>query len=427
MKALALAPLALLVLVSSFAATAWAAPPAGTARVAQADPPAGAQPQAAPPAPSAPSSTEPAPAPVPVTEGSPAAVPVVTVGASGPTADAPAAAASQPTAKPKPRPFAGSSLYNQNSVTTGTLFRGQQQYANSTVESTLFILPRYAINEAFQLRARLVVAYEYTNSDSTTYRNEPLLSDTGLSLFYRKLPKFAGIQPALAANVALPTSKVSRARTLVFTPGATLQLARPFEHFLGGEAMLLANTTYSHPIYQSRNPEVADPRPPGAFACVGGNNCQDLLSGTMNPSDILSYSLIAEAEWGKWSPAVMYLGASQWVYKPTEAINPIDGTPVGSPAGFSPTSVRQTHYVSAWLDYNFNSWFTGEVGFWNAVAGINGGGERSNLLFDRYQDTRVYLGCSVQLDNLVKTVQGGEEGEAGVVRAKNGKQPMWTF
>ena len=48
---------------------------------------------------------------------------------------------------------------------------------------------------------------------------------------------------------------------------------------------------------------------------------------------------------------------------------------------------------------------------------INGAGERSNVFFDRYQDTRVYLGCSLQLDNLVKELEGGGEGEAGVVRA----------
>ena len=48
-------------------------------------------------------------------------------------------------------------------------------------------------------------------------------------------------------------------------------------------------------------------------------------------------------------------------------------------------------------------------------------------VFNQYGDTRVYLGASIQLDNLVKAIQGGDEGEAGVVRAKNTKQPMWTF
>ena len=283
-------------------------------------------------------------------------------------------------------------------------------------------------NDAWQLRARAIITYEYTNSDATTYRNEPMLSDTTLQLFYRKVPKLPlDIQPSLALNLGIPTSKISRARTQVVAPGVTLQLVRPFEHLFGGEGALLSSIIYTHPIYQSRTAEVLDPRPAGAFQCMGGNGCQDLLSGTMNPSDTLSYSLLFEMQWGNWNPAVYYLGATQWAYTPKEVLNPIDGTPVGSPAGFGPTSVRQTHYFSAWLDYNFNSWFTGEIGFWNSTSAINGAGERANPFFNRYGDTRVYLGASFQLDNLVKALQGGTEGEAGVVRAKNHKQPMWTF
>jgi hypothetical protein len=414
------------------ASAALAAPPPGTTsqpvkQVAQVQP---ADLQQDP----TPSTGTPSTTPAPAEGESATTQPAVSIGTSPatPATDTPATSAPETAKKPKPRPFAGSSLYNQNSVTTATIFQGQNQYSNPTVESNLYILPRYAINEAFQVRARTILSYEYTNADSTTYRNEPMLSDTTFQLFYRKIPKLPlGVIPSIAVNVGLPTSKLSRSRTLVFSPGATLQLVRPFEHFLGGEAMILASTTYSHPIYQSRNPEVVDDRRP-TFSCVGGNNCQDLVSGSMNPSDALSYVFMFEVEWGKWAPAIMYLGSSQWTYQPKEVLQSqvVPGganTPVGAPAGFTPTSVRQTHYVSLWLDYNFNSWFTGEIGYWNAVTGIDEGGKRSNLIFDRYQDTRVYLGCSIQLDNLVKTIQGGSEGEGGVVRAKNTKTPMFTF
>ncbi|HVH41625.1 MAG TPA: hypothetical protein VM925_04760 [Labilithrix sp.] len=409
------------------ASAALAAPPAAAEnppikQVAQAS-----QPNAQQGSDTGPSTGDSTAAPAP--DGAAPTTPAVTVGTQpAPVADVPAQAPAEPHAKPKPRPFAGSALFIQNSMTTNTVFQGQTQYANPTVESSVWLLPRYAINEAFQLRGRLIVSYEYTNSDASTYRNEPMLSDTTLQLFYRKIPKLPlGIQPAVAINAGLPTSKASRARTLNFTPGATLQLSKGFEHFLGGEAMILSSVTYSHPLYRSRNPVVVDDRPAGSFNCAGGNNCQDLLSGTMNPSDILSYMVLFSPEWGHWNPAIMYLGTSQWVYSPAERNNPVDGTPIGRPEGFEPTSVRQTHYVSAWLDYNFNSWLTGEIGVWNSVVGINGGGSRSSILFDRYQDTRVYLGASFQLDNLVKAIQGGHEGEGGVVRAKNTKTPMWTF
>ncbi|MDF2692216.1 MAG: hypothetical protein K0S65_599 [Labilithrix sp.] len=383
--------------------------------------------QAQDPTPSTGTPTSPAPA---SEDGSSSTTPqpAVSVGTSttAPTADTPATSAPEPAKKPAPRPFAGSALFVMNSMTTGTVFKGQTQDYNPTVESAAIILPRYAINDAFQLRGRVVASYEYTNSDSTTYRNEPTLSDSLVQVFYRKIPKLPlGIQPAVALNVTLPTSKAARARTNIFSPGATLQLVRGFDNILGGELLLLSNVTYTHPIYSSRNPEVTDPRPAGAFSCVGGNNCSDLLSGTMNPSDQLTYSLIAVMEWGHWSPALMYLGGSQWVYQPREVS--YNGVPVGRPEGFEPTSVRQTHYFSAWLDYNFNSWLTGEIGYWNSQSALTGAAQRSNVVFNRYGDSRVYLGASIQLDNLVKAIQGGEHGEAGVVRAKNNKQPMWTF
>jgi hypothetical protein len=377
-----------------------------------------------PPPPSEPPPSAEAPSPPP---SAPPISPAIVIAPPPPGADRPQEAAPQAPRKPVRRPFEGSSLFNQNSMTTGTIFRGQQLYDDPTVESSLFILPRYALSDAWQLRGRVVVSYEYTNSDTTNYQNEPLLSDTVLSLYYRSIPEVLGFQPFVGGTLGVPTSKVSRARTMVVSPGLTAQLSRTFEHFLGGDALVLANVGYSHPIYRSANPETVDPRPPGAFACVGGTNCQDLLSGTMNPSDILSYTLILDAEWGKWSPAIMYLGASQWAYHPPAATNPVDGTPIASPSGFSPTNVRQTHYFSVWLDYNFNSWVTGEVGFWNSVQALNNDGQRSNILFDRYQDTRVYLGCSIQLDNLARTISGDSSGEGGVVRAKNQHSPMWTF
>jgi hypothetical protein len=361
--------------------------------------------------------------------------PAVSVGTTtpAPATDTSQAAAEEPKKKPKPRPFAGTQLYNQNSMTTGTVFAGQQQDYNPTIDSSLWLLPRYAINDAFQLRGRLIVFYEYTNSDTTTYRNEPTLSDTGLSLFYRKIPEIpgVGIKPMVGVNVALPTSKLSRARTLYFTPGATLQLSKGIEHVLGGELMFLSSVIYSHPIYAQRQPGTVDPRDIQTLRCGGGGGCGDLLSGTLNPSDALSYTFLVSGEWGKFSPALYYLGASQWAYTPKD-VNESDivaggnNTPVTSAQPQGPTSVRQTHYFSAWLDYNFNSWFTGEVGYWNSRSALTEAGTRGNIFWDRYQDTRVYLGMNINIDNLLKMLEGGET-DAGIVRAHNTKTPMFRF
>jgi hypothetical protein len=361
--------------------------------------------------------------------------PAVSVGTSttAPATDTPATAAPDPAKKPKVRPFAGTQVFNQNSMTTSTVFRGQQQDPNPTVDSSLWLLPRYTINESFQLRGRLIVSYEYTNSDTTTYRNEPMLSDTTLSLFYRKIPEIPGIgvKPAIAANIALPTSKLSRARTLYFSPGASLQLSKSIEHVAGGELMFLSSAIYSHPIYSQRQPGVIDERDIQTLRCGAGGACGDLLTGTLNPSDSFAYTFLVVGEWGKFSPALYYLGASQWAYTPKD-INESDivaggnNTPVTSGQPQGPTSVRQTHYFSAWLDYNFNPWLTGEVGYWNSRSALTEAGTRGNIIWDRYQDTRVYLGVNINIDNLMKMLEGGET-DAGIVRAQNTRQPIFRF
>lgn len=360
--------------------------------------------------------------------------PAVSIGTSttAPTTDTPAAAAAEPAKKPKPRPFAGTQIFNQNSMTTATVFRGQQQDYNPTIDSSLWLLPRYTINESFQLRGRLIVSYEYTNSDTTTYRNEPTISDTSLQLFYRKIPEIpgVGVKPMVGLNLALPTSKLSRARTLYFTPGVTAQFSKSVEHVLGGELMFLSSVIYSHPFYSSKQAETVDPRDIQALRCGAGGACGDLLTGTLNPSDALSYTFLVAGEWGKFSPALYYLGASQWVYHPKEVtVGEIAGngdqTLVTSGQPQAPNAVRQTHYFSAWLDYNFNPWLTGEVGYW-ASTSFTENGKRANIFWDRYQDMRVYLGVNVNIDNLMKALEGGET-DAGIVRAHNTRSPVLKF
>jgi hypothetical protein len=385
-----------------------AADPAGTPATAPAEP-------AAPAAPAA----EPAPAA--------AAEPGISIGTPGvPGADSPSASAEDPKKPAKARPWAGSQIFATTSMTTATVFKAQNQYSNPTVDSSIWLMPRFAINEAFQLRALLIYSYEFTNADDTVTKNEPRFSDTTLSLFYRKIPEIpGGIKPAIAVTAGLPTSPESRARTLVVNPGATLQLVKAFEKVLGGEVDLIVSGLYSHPLYRSTTPELRGTAP-YAYQCIGGTSCQDQLSGTFNVSDSFGYSLILSGEWGKWSPALFYRGTSQWSYHGSNATNPVDGTTITATPGFGPTHLRQRSYFSAWLDYNANAWFTAELGYWLDRTTLGEDGTRGNIFFDKNQDMRVYLGASFNIDNIMKQLEGGPT-EAGIVRAKNTHSPIWHF
>ncbi|MEA2751294.1 MAG: hypothetical protein QOI41_5437, partial [Myxococcales bacterium] len=211
----------------------------------------GAAPAPAPvePAPAAPAAADPVPAPA-TPEPEPGPTPAISIGsASGnPAVDAPSASPEDPKAKPKARPWAGTQIFATSSMTTATVFKGQNQYSNPTVDGSIWLQPRYALSEAFQLRGLVIFSYEFTNADDTVTKNEPRFSDTTLQLFYRKIPELpGGIKPNVALNTSFPTSPESRARTVIFSPGATLQLAKIFEHVLGGEVDIIGSGVYTHP------------------------------------------------------------------------------------------------------------------------------------------------------------------------------------
>jgi hypothetical protein len=319
-----------------------------------------------------------------------------------------------------PRRFAGTQLFQQLSASTATLVRSQQHSYNPTVEAATFLLPRYSFGD-WQLRGRLVFNYEITNSDTTVTRNEPRFSDATVQLFYRSLPKLAGFQPLVGAQIIVPTSPESRARTMYFSPGAAAQLSRAIPHVLGGELLLLGGATYQHPIYRYTTAETRD-ETPYRFVCHGGGTgCDGQLTGVTNASDIVSWTLLVAGEWGRWSPAVFLLGTHQFGYAPRS----IPGLPDASDG----PSIRQNTYFSAWLDYNANTWFTAEVGYFMFRNVLSGDGRYGNPFFDRYQDARFYVGFNVNIDNFVKEIVEKDEGDdAGVVRARNRFGPaMGTF
>lgn len=415
------------VTVASVASAEEPEPPKGSVkRVAQAQP-SDPQPSDSQPAPAAPSDSAAAPQ-TPAPEETPQ--PAIQIGTSTQTSDQPSESPATPQKK-KERPWANSAIWSLVSMSTSTIFQGQRQYANPTTDAAIWMLPRYALNDAFQLRGRLVFNYEFTNSDTTVTRNEPRFSDTFVQLFYRKIPAVAGIKPQVFIQAAAPTSPESRARTMIFSPGLGFNVAKGFENVAKADVMIVGTVSYSHPIYQNQNAVVRGQRP-YPLSCAGGSGCSDLLSGAMNPSDVLVYSALVSASWGKFTPALMYLGASQWVYHPkSDATVPIMGgatTTARAPGDFDRANVRQTSYFAAWLDYEVNTWFTPELGYSMSRMVLTEDASYGNPFWDRYQDTRIYLGANVNVDALVDKMAGGGDDQSGIIRTKNTRRPpMFTY
>jgi hypothetical protein len=382
------------------------------------DPPPPADPQPAPPpatqpAQPTPPTTEPNTPPTPAQSG-----PTVTLQTGNPPTDSTQDPTKTAEENKPPRAFAGSVLSGQVSMFTGTVFKGQQQYYDPTVEGNIYILPRYSFHKDWQIRGRLIYSYEFTNSDSTTTQHEPRFSDTTLQLFYRGIPEIPKAKIKLLAGIqsAFPTSPESRARTLYFSPGVAVSAARVFDKVLGGEISLAATATYTHPFYRSKTPEVRNDFPYSRQSCSAAsceasstisptqgqqqdaleNKGAAQLSGSANVSDSIAWLISASGEWGKWSPGAYGLVAHQWAYtfQDIPGVTRLDDR----------THVRNTVFFLAFLDYNFNHWIGAEVGYFMQRNILREDGTYGNPFFDRYQDTRVYLGANFNPDSFVEEV-----------------------
>jgi hypothetical protein len=408
----------------AFAATAEAgALPAGVRQVDGSTPGGTSDPSAAPVV-----------APVPG-QPAPGALTVATDGETAGTAAPVAPGTDLPPAEEKKKEpggflekIAGSSLFFQTGATLGTFVKSYQPDYNPTVESFLSFAPRYTINKDWQLRGRLAVSYEFTNSDSSRYRNEPLLGDASVNLFYRGVPAVGGkqkfkFQPFV--GLAFPTSKASRARTMVTSASVGVQASTQIEHFLKGEMLIASTLTLAHPFYrQTTGVTDASGVPQGSYSGDSVTNTatftgNDRQLGGFSPANTFTWNVLVAPEWGKWSPGLFFLMSHQFMYEGKDVQYAGKTVPRSDAPG-----VRQTFYTSLWLDYHLNDWLTPELGYQYSGNIISDGGNYRNPVFSQYSDGVIYLGANVQIDEFIKSMKGGDKSGGGVVRTKNERKPM---
>ncbi len=373
----------------------------------------------------------------------PQAPPSAPAGTTTPTISVPGSAGAasdvsiSPAAAPKKTAWidawAGSSTFITGAAgTLNTFLPSSQLSSNPTVTSSLSFSPRYRLSKAFQLRGRILFNYEWTDSDSNTNRGEVELGDTNVQLFYSAIKPFkvlgAGVKFQPFLGVGLPSSKLSRARTLYATPSIGGQLATSIEHVLGGELSLIGIGTYSRPLYEYSTPGTTDARS-YPQQCFGGafGACGSQVLGVGNPRDIVSLSLISVIEWGDWSPGLFFNSATSFPYQFSDTPQVIDGSSsTGSSIRLPDRSkTRQSTFFSLWLDYHANDWLTPEIGYFMARNIIAEDGSYGNPFFSTVQAPTFYLGANIQLDSLYKSMTGAQA-EAGVVRAQR-KQPIQFY
>lgn len=285
--------------------------------------------------------------------------------------------------------FRGSVLYTQTSASLNVLAPALQLTRNPTVESVLVIAPRYRFAQDFELRGRVSLSYEWTNSDSTTAVNELELGDALVGLTYHGIPSFlGGTKALLGAELSLPLSKASRARTMLVAPGVSAILSHTFVDTIE----LRASAAYRRPLYEYTTAGLDRPL---AYArqCFGaGLGCVEQASGAANVRDALSWSLIATGTWGAFHATLWFDLAHQFPY----AFQALEGvTARGDQAG-----VRLSTFASVAASYDFTDWVSAELSYSMARGLFNGDGSYGNPLFDANQDMRLNLGATLEVARL---------------------------
>lgn len=307
--------------------------------------------------------------------------------------------------------FSGSQIFVQTSANLNTFAADLQQTQNTTVDMSFTFLPRFDLGEGFQLRGRIGFDYEFTDSDFTTRRNETLLTDTTLSLFYRGLPAMPwGTRVQMAVQARLPTSKISQARTILLQPGALVQAFHSFSDVLGGSVLLMGTVGYTRPIYDSTTPQISEELPYDPNCRGAGDlGCSRQGSGALNVRDDFNWSALLLGSWGDFTPAVLYRMSHQFPYQVAE-LPGVDNDPVQG------NDVRVFSTFAFWLDYNITNYLTAELGYVMSRNVLDGDGSYGNPIFSRYQDMRVYLGFNIGLDRFYRVLAGNTGGASGVIR-----------
>ncbi len=318
--------------------------------------------------------------------------------------------------------WAGSSYFQQVGVSPDVVAPGLVQTYAPVADTFAALSPRFSLTKNWQLRARLTASYEFTdNANSTTTASRTLVfGDLTPEIDYKGIPKFWGIKTIAALGTGVPTSAASQARTMYVSPFAKVVFDKSFEKVkaLGkGDIEFIIGAIFAHPLYAHTTSQLDD-TPQYSASCFGGGSdasCANQASGAANVENSLTATAIVQAKWGKFSAIVLYYLFNQWTYQ-------FQAEPGVEPEPNGVQSFRQSAYFNVGLDWDFNGWLTGELGYQMYRTILTGESTIGNPFFDPYQDMRVYLGVNIALDSLYEAIQGKKEDE-GILRTKNEHRP----
>jgi hypothetical protein len=334
---------------------------------------------------------------------------VLTERASAQYADSPALP------KQKPLPFHDSIFLFDQSATTTTFGVGKDYQSRNPLYEWWFALkPRYYPYEdeqnSLSVRLWANVVTELTNSDTTTYRHEPVTGPTWLWAQYeRKLFSQHGddTKAIIGPRFTIPTDKQSRLSGQVLGAGAIAGLSQSiaFDNVDVSHGGLVLEFYLRPSYFFNRTTSLTSSDLHQVRQDAAGRPVlSDVLSGTMSVHESLDVIMQTTTSFARdWSFVLAYVLLDSWAYRPAASqicISTGCVTPSGQPAA---TNFRVQTWLISSLGYDVSDELNVSFGYYNLTNQIGPDGIRRNPLWS--PDARFNLTLSVKLDGIYQALK----------------------
>lgn len=274
----------------------------------------------------------------------------------------------------EPVPWTGSTISLRTATSAISTSEAAELSFNPYTELSLTLAPRWRFTDVWSVSAQQSFSRELTNSDWTTRRGETLAGDLSLRGAASRFVTIPGAEIGVSADLALqfPTSKTSRARTLVMGIGPGISLSRSVDVLAGMRFGYGLRGTYYWHRYTT-----GEYRRPYIDGCT--TDCgQYLTTGVRNPvwrlSNAFSFGLAFIDE--------LSLGMSYAII--TDPLHDTVTTEFVSLTPQTPTDTRFTNSFDVNLSYAPIDLMSFTLGANTTNAQLAVDGERRTPLFNRY-------------------------------------------
>lgn len=337
----------------------------------------------------------------------------------------------------EPLPWRGTYLLLDQSVTTQTVGIGEDyQSKNPTYEWWVRFAPRYTVydngTDNVSVQAWFNFYHEFTNSDSTTYKNETLVGPTTLWAQYGRTlyreGEWATSLSVAPIRLTLPTDKAARNSGQILGLGGSVGVNQSIP--INGRSAPALNSfrvgtlvMYSHPFTKATNP--VNPDLHRLRQDLGGRSFEsDVLRAGMLPNHQLNFAFTG----GLQITPKLALGASYyllqtWAYRPKGACITPQGASTGEtclPTNEDAPNFRVNTWLLASLDYDLADEVSLSLGYYNMANQLGPDGQRRSPFWS--PDARFFFSVTANLDAIYDRVSGRNDDEATAKSRSQAKQ-----